>query len=93
MDPTFQNCALDVKGPLGLGPGFAEVIDLETATPHLYRGDEDALREQLQHGLDILDTEDLKHGYRSDFGASAVSSETVAELEAYLSAQLERLSE
>lgn len=72
---------------------IAEVIDLETVTPHLYRGDEDALREQLQRGLDILGTEDLKHGYRSDFGASTVSDETVTELKAYLSAQLERLSQ
>lgn len=71
---------------------IAETIDIDTVTPHLYRGDEDALREQLQRGLALLNSEELEHGYRSDFGAAAVSSETVAELKSYLSAQLERLS-
>lgn len=71
---------------------IAQEIDLDTVTSHLYRGDEDALREQLQCGLDILDSEGLEHGYRSDFGASAVSSETVTELRAYLSEQIGRLS-
>ena len=72
---------------------IAEVIDLKTVIPHLYRGDEDVFRERLQCGLDIHYTEDLKHGYRSDFGASAVSSETIMGLKAYLSVQLERLSQ
>nr|WP_255516741.1 hypothetical protein [Haloferax sp. KTX1] len=69
----------------------AEEIDLGTVTPHLRRGDEDALRAQLERGLEILDSEDLKHGYRSDFGASAVSTETVTALEHYLSEQVEEL--
>ncbi|WP_433633508.1 hypothetical protein [Halomicrococcus sp. NG-SE-24] len=70
----------------------AEEINLETVTPHLHRGDEEALREQLERGSNILESEDLKHGYRSDFGASVVSSETVARLQHYLSNQIERLS-
>src|SRR6056297_1553493 len=69
----------------------AEEIDLETVTPHLHRGDEDALRAQLERGLKILKSEDLKHGYRSDFGASAVSTETVTALQQYLSEQVEQL--
>ncbi|MFP8958902.1 nucleotidyltransferase domain-containing protein [Natrialbaceae archaeon A-CW3] len=67
-------------------------IDLNAVTPHLHRGDEDALRAQLERGLDILESEELKHGFRSDFGASAVSTETVEELSAYLARQIERHS-
>lgn len=70
----------------------AEAIDLETVTPHLRRGDETALREQLTHGLEILESDELKHGFRSDFGASAVSMETVAALREYLSGQVNELS-
>jgi hypothetical protein len=69
----------------------AEEIDVETVTPHLRRGDEAALREQLKRGLEILESEELKHGYRSDFGASAISTETVASLQEYLSEQITRL--
>jgi hypothetical protein len=71
---------------------IAEEISVDTVTPHLRRGDEDALRAQLERGLEILESEDLKHGYRSDFGASAVSAETVTSLKHYLSEQVERLS-
>ena len=60
-------------------------------TPHLHRGDEQALRAQLEGGLNILESEDLKHGFRSDFGASAVSEETVESLREYLFSQVERL--
>lgn len=70
----------------------AEEIDLDDVTPHLRRGDKDALREQLERGLEILESEELKHGYRSDFGASAVSEETVTALEEYLSSQVDQLS-
>lgn len=69
----------------------AEEIDLEAVTPHLRRGDEAALREQLQRGLEILASEELRHGYRSDFGASAVSSETVTALQEFLSTQIKRV--
>lgn len=69
----------------------AEEIDLATVTPHLRRGDEDSLRAQLERGLEILESEELKHGYRSDFGTSAVSEETVTSLQQYLSEQVEQL--
>lgn len=71
---------------------IAEEIDLNTVTPHLQRGEEDSLRAQLERGLDILESDDLKHGYRSDFGASAVSIETITSLRDYLSDQVEQLS-
>jgi hypothetical protein len=70
----------------------AEEIDLDAVTPHLRRGGDDALREQLSSGLKIIESDELKHGYRSDFGASAVSGETVTALQEYLSAQIDHLS-
>ena len=70
----------------------AEEIALGAVTPHLRRGDDDAVREQLERGLEILESDELKHGYRSDFGASAVSEETVSALKEYLSTQIDRLS-
>lgn len=69
----------------------AEEIDLDTVTPHLRRGDNDALREQLERGLEILESDELKHGFRSDFEASAVSEETVTALQEYLNAQIDHL--
>lgn len=53
--------------------------------------DEAALQEQLERGLEILESEELNHGYRSDFKVSAVSTETVTALQEYLSAQVEQL--
>ena len=70
----------------------AEEIDLDAVTPHLRRGDDDPLREQLESGLEIVESDELKHGYRSDFGTSAVSEETVTALHEYLSAQIDHLS-
>jgi len=69
----------------------AEEIDLEGVTPHLRRGNDAALRGQLERGLEILETEELKHGYRSDFGVSAISMETVTALKEYLSVQVDHL--
>lgn len=69
----------------------AEEIDLDAVTPHLRRGDEAALREQLTRGLEIVESEELRHGYRSDFGESAVSTETVTALQEYLSMQVDYL--
>jgi hypothetical protein len=71
---------------------IAEEITLDAVTPHLRRGDEAALREQLDRGVEILESEELKHGYRSDFGASAVSEETVSTLQEYLSSQIDQLN-
>lgn len=71
---------------------IAEEIDLTLVTPHLHRGDEPALREQLERAVEILRSEELKHGFRSDFGSAAVSTQTVTELEVYLSERIDHLS-
>lgn len=71
----------------------ADAIELTAVTPHLYRGDLRALRRQLERGAAILESEGLKHGFRSDFGASAVSTETVAALQSYLSKQIAQLED
>ncbi|RQG95744.1 hypothetical protein [Natrarchaeobius oligotrophus] len=70
---------------------IAEEIALTTVTPHLHRGETDALREQLERAKEILESDELKHGYRSDFGASAISEPTVNSLRNYLAAQIEKL--
>jgi hypothetical protein len=89
-----------------------EEIDLDAVTPHLRRGNKEALSlrrgnkealslrrgnkealsAQLKRGLDILESEELKHGFRSDFGSSAVSEETIISLQTYLSDQIDQLS-
>lgn len=69
----------------------AQGINVDTVTPHLRRGDEDSLRAQLERDLEILESDELRHGYRSDFGASAVSTETVTSLQQYLSEQIAQL--
>lgn len=70
----------------------AEEIDIGTVTPYLHRGDNPALRDQLERGREILDSEELRHGYRSDFGASAVSADTIEDVRRYLAVQIEQLS-
>lgn len=70
---------------------ISEGIDLDAVTPHLRRGDEQALVTQLERGLEILDGDELRHGFRSDFGASSVSGETVSALETYLQQQVEAI--
>lgn len=62
----------------------AETIDLDAVTPHLMRGDEQALRSQLERGLEILESEELRHGFRSDFGASTVSEGTIRAVRDYI---------
>ena len=69
---------------------IAEEIDVATITPHLWRGDGDALRDQLERGVEILGRDEFEHGFRSEFGVSSVSAETVSELRAYLLEQIER---
>jgi len=71
---------------------IAEEIDLDDVTPHLRRGDEGALRKQLERDREILDSDDFAHGFRSDFGASSVSTETVERLEQYLAKRITELS-
>lgn len=72
--------ATDIRDVLAV----AEQIDLSAVTRHIERGEPGALRDSLQRGLDVLDTDELRHGFRSDFGASTVSTETVERLRAYL---------
>jgi len=71
---------------------IAEGIDLDTVTPHLHRGDADALRTQLERSIEILESDELRHGFRSDFGVTAVSESTVSALKKYLSVQIDRVS-
>ncbi|MBS3816722.1 MAG: hypothetical protein KGY76_04070 [Candidatus Thermoplasmatota archaeon] len=64
-------------------------VDLEDVKEHLYRGDENALQRQLEKGLEILAGEELKHGYKSDFGESSVPEKSVQKLKDFLSKQVE----
>jgi len=91
QSPSRQSSIAAVKQTFGC-PGSGRRNRSDAVTPHLRRGDDDALREQLKRGLEILESDELKHGYRSDFGASAVSEETVTALQEYLSAQIDHLS-
>jgi len=70
---------------------IAAEVDLDAVTPHLRRGDEEKLRAQLERGRDILDGDEFEHGFRSEFGVSTVSSETVTALQSYLSGQIAQL--
>ncbi len=63
-------------------------VDLEDVKEHLHRGNEDALQRQLEKGLEILAREDLKHGYKSDFGESSVPEESIQKLKDFLSEQI-----
>lgn len=69
----------------------AEAIDLEMVTPHLHRGNDEELRTQLERGVEILESDELRHGFRSDFGASVVSTETIESLREYLTEQVAQL--
>lgn len=78
----------DLRDVLAIG----KEIDFDTVMPHLLRGEESALRDQLDRGVDLLDSDELRHGFQSDFGGSTVSEMTVARLRKYLSARIEQLS-
>ncbi|MFP4608471.1 MAG: nucleotidyltransferase family protein [Candidatus Aenigmatarchaeota archaeon] len=67
---------------------LVEEVDLEDVEQHLHRGDENALQRQLEKGLEILSGEELKHGYKSDFGQSSVPEESVQNLKDFLSKQI-----
>ncbi len=67
---------------------LVEEVDLEEMEEHLHRGDENALQRQLEKGLEILAGEELKHGYKSDFGESSVPEESVKKLKDFLSRQV-----
>lgn len=68
---------------------LVEKVDLEKVTEHLKRGNQKKLKDQLEKGIKVLDTENLKHGYKSDFGESSVPEESVQKLKDYLSEQIE----
>jgi hypothetical protein len=91
--PVLVAAKLHSARPTDLRDAVAvtEEIDLENVTAHLLRGDEAALQAQLQRGLDILDSEDFEHGFRSDFGASTVQEETVERLRGYLDERIDEL--
>jgi len=69
-----------------------DIDDLEKVTKHLNRGEEEAVRRRLERGVEILESEDLKQGYKSDFGEASVPEESVEALKQYLLEQVERLS-
>lgn len=79
------------EGDLRDAVAIAEEIDLDDVTPHLHRGDEHALVTQLERGLEILERDEFEHGFRSDFGATSVSEETVSVLKTYLGQQVSLL--
>lgn len=102
---TSSTVARAVEGPLlvaakihsGRETDFRDVvaiapeIDLDAVTPHLHRGDDDELCQQLHRGVEILDSDDLRHGFRSEFGASSVSTETIERVQKYLNTQIHQL--
>ena len=69
-----------------------DIDDLGKVTKHLDRGDEEEVRRQLERGVEVLESEDLKQGYKSDFGEASVPEESVEALKQYLLEQVERLS-
>lgn len=64
---------------------------MEDVTEHLHRGEEKSLKRQLEDAIHILGQDELKHGYRSDFGESSVPINSIRELRDYIYEQLERL--
>lgn len=77
----------DVRDVLAI----SEDVDLDSVTTHLRRGDQVALQEQLARCREILERDDFAHGFRSDFGASTVSEETVESLRTYLAERIAEL--
>ena len=62
-------------------------IDFETVTKHLHRGDEEALRSQLDEARKFIENEGLSHRFKSLFGRSTASQDDVKELLSFLDAQ------
>ncbi len=65
--------------------------DLEDVTEHLHRGEEKTVKRQLEKAVQILSQDDLKHGYKSDFGESSVPVDSIKRLRDYISEQVEWL--
>lgn len=62
-------------------------IDFETVTKHLHRGDEEALRSQLDEAREFIENEGLDHRFKSLFGESAASQDDIEALVSFLEAQ------
>jgi hypothetical protein len=62
-------------------------IDFETVATHLHRGDEAALRSQLEGAREFIENEGLDHRFKSLFGQSAASQDNVEALLNFLEAQ------
>ena len=62
-------------------------IDFETVAKHLHRGDEEALRSQLDEARKFIENEGLDHRFKSLFGRSTASQDDVEELLNFLDAQ------
>ena len=62
-------------------------IDFETVAKHLHRGDEEALRSQLDEARKFIENEGLDHRFKSLFGRSTASQGDIKELPSFLDAQ------
>jgi hypothetical protein len=62
-------------------------IDFETVAKHLHRGDEEALRSQLDEARKFIENEGLDHRFKSLFGRSTASQDDIKELLSFLDAQ------
>ena len=62
-------------------------IDFETVAKHLHRGDEEALRSQLDEARKFIENEGLDNRFKSLFGRSTASQDDVKELLSFLDAQ------
>ena len=62
-------------------------IDFETVAKHLHRGDEEALRSQLNEARKFIENEGLDHRFKSLFGRSTASQDDIKKLLSFLDAQ------
>jgi len=62
-------------------------IDFKAVTTHLHRGDEAALRSQLDEAREFIENDGLDHRYKSLFGQSAASQDDVEALLHFLETQ------
>ena len=62
-------------------------IDFETVAKHLHRGDEEALRSQLDEARKFIENEGLDHRFKSLFGRSTASQDDIKKLLSFLDAQ------
>ncbi|OVE82946.1 nucleotidyltransferase family protein [Natronolimnobius baerhuensis] len=62
-------------------------IDLDLVETHLYRGDVDALRDQLSNAQTFIEDGGLDHRFKSMFGQSSANAEDIETLLEFLSQQ------